>query len=305
MGFNMNILVIGRSCLDYIAVVEKFPGEDRKAPLAFRMMEGGGQGGASSCCIARLGGRVNYVGVLGDDEEGRFCLKRLADFGVGTDYVKIVKGGKTPVAYIFVTRATGRRTIIYEPNALPKIEIDGALKKLAARAGFILLDPEVTWLGKRLDSIRHGGAEVIYDCERWRDGLEDMMAEADYFIPSSDFLDSPELGLEKMAWDEKILRLDKMVKGKLIVTRGARGAWYVWNDRLHHAPAAAVKAVDTIGAGDVFHGAFALALSKGFDIHKTVRFSAAVASLSCRQYGGRNGVPEMAEALTVAESLKS
>ncbi len=300
----MKILVVGRSCLDCIAVVGKFPGEDRKAPLAFRMKEGGGQGGASSCCISRLGGEATYLGVLGDDEEGRFCLKRLEDFGVGTERVRIVKGGKTPVAYIFVTRATGKRTIIYETSTLPKIEIDDRLKELASRAGVILLDPEATYLGKRLKSIARGGAKLVYDCERWREGVDEMMGASDYFIPSSDFLESAELGFEKLTWDEKMARLDEMVKGALIVTRGDRGAYYVMEGRLYHVPAAGVNAVDTIGAGDIFHGAFALGLSKGFDIHKAVRFSTAVASLSCREYGGRNGIPGMQEALTVAESLK-
>ena len=77
-----DVLVIGRSCLDIIAVVERFPAENQKAPLAFRLTDGGGQGGTASCCISKLGGSVAYVGRLGDDTEGKFCLKRLADFGV-------------------------------------------------------------------------------------------------------------------------------------------------------------------------------------------------------------------------------
>jgi sulfofructose kinase len=68
--------------------------------------------------------------------------------------------------------------------------------------------------------------------------------------------------------------------------------------------APAVKAVDTIGAGDNFHAAFALALKKGFDLHQAVKLSVAVASLSCREFGGRNGIPKMKEAMQVAEKLK-
>ena len=67
---NVDVLVIGRSCLDYIAVVKQFPIENQKLPLEFRLTEGGGQGGTSSCCISRLGGKVAYVGKLGDDDEG-------------------------------------------------------------------------------------------------------------------------------------------------------------------------------------------------------------------------------------------
>jgi sulfofructose kinase len=61
--------------------------------------------------------------------------------------------------------------------------------------------------------------------------------------------------------------------------------------------------VDTVGAGDNFHAAFALALTRGFDLHRTVKFSVAVASLSCRDYGGRQGVPTWDQALEVAGTL--
>ena len=121
---NIDVLVIGRSCLDYIAVVDRFPEENQKTTLELRLTEGGGQGGTASCCISKLGGQVAYVGKLGDDPEGRFCLKRLQDFGLSSEFIEIIPGGKTAVAYIFVTKATGNRTIIYEGNTLPKIQKD-------------------------------------------------------------------------------------------------------------------------------------------------------------------------------------
>jgi len=68
--------------------------------------------------------------------------------------------------------------------------------------------------------------------------------------------------------------------------------------------APSIKAVDTIGAGDNFHAAFALALKRGLDLHQAVKLSVAVASLSCREFGGRNGIPQMKEAMQVAHKLK-
>ena len=301
---NIDVLVIGRSCLDYIAVMNQFPHEDQKLPLEFRMTEGGGQGGTASCCIARLGGRVTYVGKLGDDEEGRFCLKRLADFGVATDFVEIVNGGKTPIAYVFITAHSGARTIIYERNALPKIKMDATLKKLVRQTNIALLDPEVTYLGGQLKKVAGSNVKVIYDGERWREGIEDIMNTADYFIPSSEFLDAAELQFHEFSFNQKILKLNSLVSGKLIVTHGKKGAFYITDGTLYHVAAPEVNAVDTVGAGDNFHAAFAMALAKGFDIHQMVKFAVAVASLSCREYGGRNGVPDWTQALAVADSLK-
>jgi sulfofructose kinase len=301
---GIDVLVIGRSCLDYIAIVDQFPAENQKLPLEFRLAEGGGQGGTASCCISQLGGRAAYVGKLGDDDEGRFCLKRLKDFNVATEFVEIVSSGKTPVAYVFITRGSGARSIIYERNTLPKIKIDTTLKRLVRQTGVALLDPEVTYLGGPLKKIAGNNLLVIYDSERWRQGTEDIMCAADYFIPSSEFLDTEKLQFQDLTFKQRIIRLNDMVAGNLIITRGEKGAYYIVNNILYHVAAPEINAVDTVGAGDNFHAAFALALAKGFDLHQAVKFSVAVASLSCREYGGRNGVPEWEQALAVAETLK-
>jgi sulfofructose kinase len=300
---NIDVLVIGRSCLDYIAVVSQFPQENQKIPLEFRLSDGGGQGGTASCCISRLGGKVAYVGKLGDDDEGRFCLKRLTDFGVATDFIEIVKGGKTPVAYAFITAAGGDRTIIYERNELPKITITTTIKDLLAQSKVVLLDPEVTYLGKQIHALKADYAKIVYDAERWREGIEDVMATADYFAPSSELLDAKELHLGELPLSQRLFRLSQRVFGNLIVTHGDDGAYYVYDDRLYHVAVPEVNAIDTIGAGDNFHGALALAFAKDFDLHQVVKFSVAVASLSCREYGGRKGIPEMTEALEVAQQL--
>jgi len=301
---KFDILVIGRSCLDIIAVVNQFPRENQKLPLEFRLTEGGGQGGTASCCISRLGGRVAYVGKLGDDDEGTLCLKRLEDFGVATDLVEIVKGGQTPVAYVFITADSGARSIIYERNTLPKLEINATLEQLVRHTRVVLLDPEVTYLGGQLKKLAGSKVKVIYDSERWREGIEDIMDTADYFIPSSEFLVAAELQVDEFSFNQKINKLNGMVAGNLIVTHGEKGAYYITDDSLYHVAAPEVMAVDTVGAGDNFHAAFALALTRDFDLHQAVKLSVAVASLSCREYGGREGVPSWEEALEIAGTLK-
>ena len=300
---NIDVVVIGRSCLDYIAIVDQFPRENQKVPFSFRLTEGGGQGGTASCCVSTLGGKVAYVAKLGDDPEGRVCLKRLSEFGVSTEFIDVVKGGKTPVAYAFITEGTADRTIVYEPNALPKIELDDTLIKLVDQSKVVLIDPEVTYLGQQIKSLKGESIKLVYDCERWREGIEDIMAAADYVIPSAEFLEVVELNFGNMLLKEKIIQLSQIVNGNLIVTNGEDGAYYVLNEALYHIAVPRVKAVDTIGAGDNFHAAFCLGLTKGFDLHQIVKLSVAVASLSCREYGGRNGIPAMTEALEVADKL--
>ncbi len=300
----IDVLVIGRSCVDHISVVDRFPRENAKAALDFRIMEAGGQGGTAACCISRLGGRVAYVGRVGDDPEGRFCIQRLADFGVGTGHVQIVRGGKTPTAFIFVTRQTGRRTIIYEKSGLPRLAAADIPVELTSGAGVLLLDPETTYLCRMLKDRGAHPNPIVYDCERWRDGIEEMMALADYFMPSAEFLDAPELGFGDAPFVEKLRRLDDMTAGRLAVTRGERGAYFVAGGKIWHVAAPRVRVKDTTGAGDNFHAAFALAVSRGYDMESAVRFSAAAASLSCEGYGGRGALPSFQAAADLADRLE-
>jgi sulfofructose kinase len=243
------------------------------------------------------------VGKLGDDEEGRYCLQRLRDFGVPLEFVDIIPGGKTPVAYVFITAGSGARSIIYERNALPKIEMDPKIESLARRAEVVLLDPEVTYLGGDLKNNAGQSVSIVYDCERWRPGIKDIMRTANYFIPSSEFLAAAELDNHGLGFNQKIIQLNTAIAGTLIVTDGEAGAYYIADHALYRVPVPDVRAIDTVGAGDNFHAAFALAISRKFDLHRAVILAVAVASLSCRKYGGRNGLPTWKEALSVAGTL--
>jgi len=300
---KIDVVVIGRNCVDYIAALDRFPQEDHKVPLDFHLMEGGGQGGTTACCIASIGGQAALVGKVGGDDGGAFCLERLKAFGVSTDFIETVTDGTTPIAYLFVTRGSGKRTIIYEPNRLPKIELDHNHLALLSTAKAVLLDPETTYLAGTVKQHIGPGTRVVYDCERWKVGMDAAMATVDYFIPSSLFLDDDVLALGQAEFFQKIFMLDERVKGQLIVTHGEGGAYYPFQERLYHVPAPDIKVVDTTGAGDNFHGAFAFAISRDFELPRAVRFAVAVASLSCRDFGGRKGLPDYEEALNTAEQL--
>ncbi len=302
---DIDVLVIGRACVDFISVVERFPEEDSKVPLEMRLVEGGGQATTSSCCISRLGGRVAYVGSVGDDDEGRFCLKRLSDFGVDTSTVRIVHGAVTPVAYVFITKGSGRRTIVYERSSLPRMTVDESLQGLIARSRVLMLDPQTTYLAGSLKCPGTTLPAIVYDCERWGEGVEDMMGIADYFIPSSEFLRDGSGKISGSSKMEKIRTLAGRVSGVLVVTDGEQGAYYLDGGNLLQVLPPAVGIRDTTGAGDNFHASFALAMSRGLELADAVRFSVAVATLSCRSYGGREGVPEFEEAVRISRTIRT
>ncbi|MEN6620534.1 MAG: carbohydrate kinase family protein, partial [Smithella sp.] len=267
---DIDVLVIGRSCLDVISVVEEFPSEDTKVPILYRMEEGGGQGGTSSCCIARLGGNVVYYGCLGADNEGLFCLERLKDFNVQMDFVEVVEDGKTPAAFLFITRSSGKRTIIYEQSTLPKLSPDRLVQILVNPVKVVQLDPETTYLAEDIRALAGDDIKIVYDCERWHEDIRAMMAAADYFIPSADFLQAQELNLSNLSFEQQMFSLADMINGTLVVTRGEKGAYFIENDRLINIPAPKVEVKDTTGAGDNFHAAFSLAISREYSLSEAV-----------------------------------
>jgi sulfofructose kinase len=102
-----------------------------------------------------------------------------------------------------------------------------------------------------------------------------------------------------------MLALKPSPKGHLIITAGALGAYYESAGVFWHVPTPSVAVVDTTGAGDNFHGALALSLSKSAALEEAVKFSVAVASLTCSELGGRRGLPGWEEAMALSAELVS
>lgn len=125
------------------------------------------------------------------------------------------------------------------------------------------------------------------------------MLACDVLVIGRSFLDDPRAGGGAPTLAARMRHLQGLLGGRLIVTDGSQGAYFVAEDHLLQVPAPAVTVRDTIGAGDNFHAA--LALSRNQDLAGAVCL--AVASLSCREYGGRSGIASLEEARSLAATL--
>ncbi len=304
MDKPIEVLVAGRLNVDYLSVLERYPEEDTKIRIIERISDIGGQGGNTSCCINRLGGRLKFMSRIGDDDEGRFCIELMKKSGIDTGSIRIVKGGHTTVSFVFISRLSGKRTLMYESENLPDLKLDRNMRSSISNARVLLLDPSGTHLALELKAIKNR-PPIVYDCERWREGIYDMMELADYFVPSSLFLKDEKMGFKTSDPIEGIKILARKVPNRLIMTDGKNGAYFIRNGSIFNIRPPEVKIVDTTGAGDNFHGALALALSRNFTLEDSVKLAIAVATLSCSGYGGRAAVPEWGKALNISKSLKA
>ncbi|GAB6067440.1 sugar kinase [Methylothermus subterraneus] len=286
---RVDVVCIGQASYDLVFKVDHHPEADEKCVASEFIGCGGGPAANAAVTVARLGRRAAFVGYLGRDLGGQAHFQELVQEGVETAFV--YRGdAPTPVSVVLV-KPDGRRALVnYRGATLPLAAEAVDLEGLAAKVA--LFDGHELELSCRfLPYFQRSGAATVLDAGSLHAGTEKLMFEVDYLIASRKFAaqwlgrDDPPEALAKLAVKAKTCVITLGEEG-LIWQRGAsRGA----------LPAFPVQAVDTTGAGDIFHGAFAVALADGLSWLESLRFASAAAALGCTKLGARPGIPSRAQ----------
>lgn len=289
MSAGPRVLCVGLAVMDQIYTVERLPEAPRKHfATAFREV-GGGPAANAAVAVARLGGNARLWSRVGDDSIGDRILRELEEEGVGVAGVRRLSGARSGCSAIVVD-ARGERMIVNfrgegmdpDPGWLPLSEIRGT--------GAVLGDlrwPEGS--ARALAEARRLGIPALLDADATpaREGAE-VFAAADRILFSSQGLS----GFTGIAATEQALRLAASRTGAWVgVSAGGDGVYWLERGLLRHLPAPPALVVDTLGAGDVLHGAFALALARKASTEEALGFACAAATLKCTRPGGRAGAP--------------
>ena len=287
------ILCLGMSALDAIYRVPAIPATPTKV-LATAFTEcGGGMAANASVAVARLGGQASYWGRVGTDALGTRILDQLSAEGVDVAAVRRIAGCVSPSAAILVADDGERLVCAYND---PKLDPDASWLPLDQVPTFDAVLADVRWpagAAAVLDAARAAQKPAVFDGDIGpRDALLDLARRASHVVFSEPGLahvagtSAPGDGL---AW------IAQSVRGIVGVTLGAEG--FLWLDRgkERRMPAPKIAAVDTLAAGDVWHGAFTLALAERRDVAEAARFANTAAALKCTRAGGRLGAPTRAE----------
>jgi ribokinase len=291
---RFDVVGIGYSSVDYLGIVPHYPPDaDEKTELLEFSMQGGGPTATALVTLSRLGAKTAFIGKVGDDDFGDFMLRELQREGVDTSMTLIERGTRSPFAFIIVERGTGRRTILWTRSTaseLSPMEVDMAL---ATSARMLYLDGlQMTASIEAAKLARRKGITVFLDADTVWERSEELIKLCDVVIASKSF------ARQFIGYDDRkeaikrILSLGPKVVG---VTLGEEGCLCSDGAEIVHEPAFKVEVVDTTGAGDVFHGAFAYGMLSGWDLKRIARFANAVAALKCRKLGGRAGIPTFEE----------
>ena len=286
------VLCAGIATLDQVFRVDPMPSRAEKYRARDLAVTGGGTAANAAVAIARLGGEVSFYGALGDDRIGNEIVAGLEREGVDCSAVRRLPGVLSPLSAIFVDRAGERMLVSYADPALPG-PADWLPQELPDGIDAVLGDTR--WQRGSADVFRlarAAGRPAILDGDRAPSEVPDLLRLATHVAFSAQAtadltdLDDPRAALERLA---------PGASAWLCATNGAEGAFIVEGGQVAHVPAFPVKAVDTLGAGDTWHGAFALALAEGRSEREAVTFAAAAAALKCTRFGGRDGAPQRAE----------
>jgi sulfofructose kinase len=284
------VFCIGIATLDYVYAVPAMPTVPVKYRAGALEVVGGGIAANAAVAAARLGGRALLATRLGDDLTGDAIRAELSAEHVDLSPSRPLPGRRSPVSAVIVDPAGERMLISYSDPDMPS-------------------DPG--WLPKALPA----GVGAVLGDTRWEEGAARMFGFARKagvpgvldgdrkpHLPES--LDAPshiafsETGLAELTGKpdaEEGLKALGPRANWIAVTSGARGVHVLSEGRITHHPAFPVKAVDTLGAGDTWHGAFAFALADGMDETRALRFASAAAAIKCTRFGGRKGAPTRAE----------
>ena len=284
------LLVVGAAVLDCVYAMDELPVAAEKYRAKSLALRGGGTAATAAVAARRLGLEVALAARVGDDFFGAAIIDELEKEGVDCKLVRRCAGRGSSVSAVMID-GRGERMIVnfkdpnidsgtdWLPQKLPP-EIDGVLGDHHWAAG--------TEHFFRL--AREAGKPAILDADR-QTSLR-ILASATHIGFSARGL-REQSGMERLP--EALAWCQTQVGGWLAVTDGANGAWFTENGGLAHEPALNVPAVDTNGAGDVWHGALAVALLEGEDPRKAVRFANAAASIKCSRFGGRSAIPTRSE----------
>ena len=291
MGLSKQRIVhLGNAFLDTIVYLPTLPTQPSKVRALDVLKTGGGIAATAACTTALLGAETLYWGRLGNDETGDQILTRLRAVGVDTSSVRRVDGGVSPIGTILVSADGDRmafgfigRNLGNEAEWLPLSQLDGVTGVLA----------DYSWWE---------GAATVFEAARKRNIVSVLDADVGDMDAVHKLLNLPDHVVFSAACLRRLSDSDdietglrharNMCRGVVAVTDGEHGFFWLNESGVHNIPAFPIKAIDTNGAGDIFHGAYTLGVAEGLCVEDAARFASATAALKCSKGSGWESIPD-------------
>ena len=286
---EVDVLCVGHACFDLVFAVERHPAADEKGLATAFHSCGGGPAANAAVAAARLGCRSALAAYLGQDIFGTRHFRELTEAGVQTRL--LVRGRRPTPLTVVLVKPDGKRALVnYRGDTKPlrPEQVDFT----ACRPRVVLLDGHEPAISLPLvAALRRRGVPTVLDAGSVHDGTLALADQVDYLVASEKFArdftgrTDPEQAVRRLS------RRDTAA----VITLGECGLVWKKGAEQGRVPAFAVEAVDTTGAGDAFHGAFAAGLALDRPWAALLRFASAAGALCCTRFGARHGIPSALE----------
>lgn len=293
---KVTVVGFGQASFDILGQVSRYPREDQKCELNDLATGCGGPAATAMVTLSRLGIQTSFLGAVGDDRFGSEIIAFLKTENVDISFLKRVPGRVSQLAFIAVTPG-GSRTVFWHPGTAPSPEPFEIDLSPFPRARVLHLD------GLRIEAsiaaarqAKSRGITVVLDAGTFREGTDRLLPLVDVLIASERFA-APLVGNAPAS--EALKALASFGPAQVVITQGPGGSIGFAGGAMIHQPAFTVNAVDTTGAGDVYHGAYIYRFLEGADLAECMAFASAAAAYKCTVSGNLNGIPRLEQVLEI------
>lgn len=300
MGKRPRVTVLGSLNVDISVTVPRLPGPGATVLGSAARFTPGGKGANQAVAAARLGADTRLVGCVGDDGFGRQLLGALRAEGVNADDVRVVAGVPTGLAMIVVDGA-GENLITVAPGANHEVGPNEVGRTGAESSDVLVISAEIPRPAIRSALSPRGPLRVLNLAPAPESRAQALVADGapDWLVVNESeaaaVLGRPVSGLA----DARRAAAELIAAGpsRAVVTAGAHGAALAGPDGADTIPGFRVDTVDTVGAGDTFVGALAVALAAGVPAPQAVRAAAAAGAAAVTRRGAQTAMPRPADIL--------
>ena len=292
----MKAICIGHSTYDTTLPLNNFPIENTKTRVEEHIECGGGPASNGGYLLAKWGIDTTIASVIGDDYYGDRIIDDFLKIKANTKYLEKKKNHQTSSSYIIANKSNGSRTIITSK----KEPIRKLSQKIEEKYDLVLVDGEhpetaIEVLKNNQDAI------TILDAGRLNDDTKEIGKLVKYLVSSKEFAEEFSKTTLSVKDPEKLItahkKMEDYFKTNIIITLEAKGSFTKINDKYEIIPSIRVKAIDSTGAGDIFHGALAYFLLKGNNLKTAIKYASITGAISVTRVGSRYSIPELREVL--------
>ncbi len=284
------IVGIGACVYDTLYTLPTYPTEDTKMRAVTSQAAGGGPVATGLVAAAKLGESASYIGVLSDDAGGVFLQKDFEKYGVDTSLVSVMSGYRSFASVLWLAKDSATRTCVFDKGDLPALTLNEEQKKALSEASLLMVDGnELDGAVEAASIVRENGGKVLYDCGGLYPNVDRLLAVTDLMIPSAEFA-MGHTGCGDIESAAKAL-YERYRPEIVVITDGKRGGLLYDGSEIRRYPIYPAEVLDSNGAGDVFHGAFAAAYVKGYAPETCCHIASATSAIKCMGVGARESTP--------------